>query len=484
MNIAGYDAVVSGRDFLNELQEGIWVADGHGSIVYANPALARMLSYESPQALVGRLWSDLLPRSEVSRFSTLKPQDEVRRLPDSAILSRDNQPIPASIAVVRRESGKSVWYVGSVLAGARAASGISDSTARQIMESAVDGICIVEAGRVQYANRRMEELTGYTSAQLTRLALDRLVAPYNRQAVVQTVSDPHSVLTPVHHEVRLLRRTGQEVDCELRIVPTESSGHNVLLCFFRDISQLRRAERAQTDFIAMVSHELRTPLASLKEAIALTFETSAGTLQERQRRYLAIAREEMDRLNRMIDNLIEASRMEAGKVSLRLEPQSLDRLLSKSLDSLSLLVAKRSLRVEKQLPTGLPRVMADHDRVLQVFNNLLDNAIKYSPTGSRIEITAHPVDADAPVLSETGVLPGASYVQVNITDSGPGIPAEFLERVFGKFERVDPHGPGIGLGLAIVRWIVEMHHGKVWARSVLGEGTTFSFILPTKENNE
>jgi len=176
--------------------------------------------------------------------------------------------------------------------------------------------------------------------------------------------------------------------------------------------------------------------------------------------------------------------MEAGKVSLRLEPQSLDRLLSKSLDSLSLLVAKRSLRVEKQLPTGLPRVMADHDRVLQVFNNLLDNAIKYSPTGSRIEITAHPVDADAPVLSETGVLPGASYVQVNITDSGPGIPAEFLERVFGKFERVDPHGPGIGLGLAIVRWIVEMHHGKVWARSVLGEGTTFSFILPTKENNE
>ncbi len=481
MSSAGYDAAVSGREFLDELQEGIWVADGHGAIVYANSALARILGYETPQVLIGRLWSDFLPRGEVSRFAAARPQDNVRRLADSAVLGRDNQPIPAGVAVVRRETGKSAWYIGSVLPNYRAASGMSDTTARQILENAVDGVCVVEAGRIQYANRRLEELTGYASPQLTRLTIDRLVAPYNRQAVVQSLTEPRE---PVQLEVRLLRRTGQEVDCELRVAPSESGGRGVLLCFFRDVSQLRRAERAQTDFIAMVSHELRTPLASLKEAIALLFETSAGTLQDRQRRYLAIAREEMDRLNRMVDNLIEASRMEAGKVSLRLEAQPLDRLISKSLDSLALLVAKRSLRVEKQLPTGLPRVYVDHDRTLQVLNNLLDNAIKYSPTGSRVEITAHRVDADASVLNESGVIPGADYVQVNITDSGPGIPAEFLERVFGKFERVDPHGPGIGLGLAIVRWIVEMHHGKVWARSTLGEGTTFSFILPAKENNE
>jgi signal transduction histidine kinase len=129
----------------------------------------------------------------------------------------------------------------------------------------------------------------------------------------------------------------------------------------------------------------------------------------------------------------------------------------------------------------MPLVLADPDRLLRVFNNLLDNAIKYSPAGGRIKVDVQFVDPGAPVLTEPGILANTGYVQVTLSDNGPGIPAEFLDRIFGKFERVDPHGPGIGLGLAIVRSIVELHHGKVWARSILGEGASFSFILPIKE---
>jgi signal transduction histidine kinase len=177
------------------------------------------------------------------------------------------------------------------------------------------------------------------------------------------------------------------------------------------------------------------------------------------------------------------SRMEAGKLVLRLDAVDLAELLSSAIESLSLLVNKRNLTIDRQIPPRIPPILGDRDRLLRVFNNLLDNAIKYSPPGGTIRVDIDFVDPNDPVLSSSGVLTNTGYVIMTISDSGPGIPAEFLDRVFGKFERVDPHGPGIGLGLAIVRWIIEMHHGKVWAHSKLGEGTSFSFILPIKENS-
>ena len=243
-----------------------------------------------------------------------------------------------------------------------------------------------------------------------------------------------------------------------------------------------QTERAPTDLVAMVSHDLRTPLAAIKEAMSLLSETAASRLEERQRRYLSIAREEIDRLNRMIDNLVEVSRMDAGRVVLRLDAVDLPELLSTAIESLSLLVSKRDLIIERNIPSRLPPVIGDRDRLLRVFNNLLDNAIKYTPRGGTIRVDIGLVDPGAKVLTEKEILTNTGYVKVTIADDGPGIPAEFLDRIFGKFERVDPHGPGIGLGLAIVRSIIDMHHGKVWAESKLGEGARFSFILPIKED--
>ncbi len=485
MKISTFEELIAGHEFVNGLQEGIWIADSHGSIVFANLSLARSLAYDDPDALVGKQWRELFPENEAARLTATKPTDDICIVSDSTILGRDNQELPASVTVARKKVDTTTWYFGSVVltASPGAQAGLSDTASHQVMENAVDGICIIEHGRISYVNRRFEELTGYTKNQLGRLGLDKLVIARDRDTVAQIISEPRDVLTPVHHEVRLTTRSGHETDCELRVVPTISDSHTVLLCFLRDISELRRAERARTDFIAMVSHELRTPLATIKEAMSLLSDTAGTELKGRQRRYLVIAQEEMDRLNRMISNLIEASRMESGKATLRLEPVNLEQLLSQSLESLSLFINRKSLRVDKHIPAKLPPVLGDHDRLLQVFNNLLDNSIKYTPTGSSISISARLLDPNAPVLSENNVLPNTSYVQVTITDTGPGIPAEFLDRIFGKFERVDPHGPGIGLGLAIVRSIIRMHHGKVWAHSTLGEGTSFSFVLPAKNNN-
>lgn len=243
-----------------------------------------------------------------------------------------------------------------------------------------------------------------------------------------------------------------------------------------------QTERARTDLLAMVSHDLRTPLAAIKEAVALLSETAADRLDGRQLHYLTIAREEIDRLNRMIDNLIEISRMDSGKIVLHQETLDLPELLSTATESLSLLISRRNLTVERNIPSRLPTVIGDRDRLLRVLVNLLDNAVKYSPPGGTIRLGVQPAEAGAAALAEKGILASSGHVEVTLANDGDGIPAELLDRIFGKFERVDWRVPGNGLGLAIVRSIVELHNGKVWADSKPGEGTIFHFTLPTKEN--
>lgn len=243
---------------------------------------------------------------------------------------------------------------------------------------------------------------------------------------------------------------------------------------------IRQPGTARTDDVATVCHDLRTPLAAIKEALALLTETASGRLDERQRRYLAVAREEIDRLNRMIGNLVEVSRIDSGKTVLNNDVVDLPDLLATAIESLSLLVSKRGLVVERNVPSTLLPIMGDRDRLLRVFNNILDNAIKNSPPGGKIRVEIRPVDPGSRVLAQRGILAGARYVEVTVSDEGPGIPAEALDRIFGRFECADPNGPGTGLGLAIVRSIVEMHQGKVWAESTLGQGARFHFILPFK----
>ena len=480
---SGFEAVLGDRAFLDELQEGVWVADGHGHVAFANRALARLSGFKDPSMLVGKSWRELFPAPELARLSRARPEPEARSSGDSVIVGRDDQHIPVTVSIVRRKHGDSTWIVGTAVRrpSPHPAAGISETTSRVVMDNSVDGICILDKGQVAYVNRRFEELVGYSSAQVTRLGLERIISARDRKTVTQIIGEPDRVLLPVHHEVNLVNRSGNEIACELRVVPIQSDGKPVLLCFVRDVSALKQAQRAQTDIIAMLSHDLRTPLAAIKEAMSLLSETAAHKLEDRQRRYLTIAREEIDRLNRMIDNLIDVSRIEAGRVVLRLDGVDLAELLSTAIESLSLLINKRNQTIERFIPPRMPLILGDRDRLLRVLNNLLDNAIKYSPIGGTIRVDIEFVNPNDPVLADSRILPGAGYVKVRISDSGPGIPAEFLDRIFGKFERVDPHGPGIGLGLSIVRSSIELHHGRVWADSKLGEGASFSFILPIKE---
>lgn len=233
----------------------------------------------------------------------------------------------------------------------------------------------------------------------------------------------------------------------------------------QDITELRKLELLRRDFVANVSHELRTPLTSMQGFLEALLD---GTIEDGRSRehYLQIIHRETLRLNRLIHDLLDLSLIESGKVSWELNPIDVADLINQVLLKLSPQLEGQQVRVEQKIPTALPLMLGNEDRVEQVLTNLLENAVRYSRPGTTVTITA--VEKDG-------------YITVAITDQGTGIPAEDLPHIWERFHRVEKsrsrHLGGTGLGLAIVKQIVEIHGGRVQVSSALGQGSTFSFTL-------
>jgi two-component system phosphate regulon sensor histidine kinase PhoR len=241
---------------------------------------------------------------------------------------------------------------------------------------------------------------------------------------------------------------------------------NVLL-LFQDLTQVRRLETIRRDFISNISHELRTPLASLK---ALVETLLGGALDDPplSRRFLKTMENEVDSLTQMVNELLELTRIESGRVPLQLEEVSPTDLLNSAIERLYLQAERAGLKITVDIPEGLPDVLADPPRLEQVLVNLLHNAIKFTPEGGEIKMAVQE--------TEEGIL----FV---VQDTGVGIPDEDLPRIFERFFKADRAraGGGTGLGLAIARHLVQAHRGNIWAESVEGRGSTFFFNIPIVE---
>jgi signal transduction histidine kinase len=232
-------------------------------------------------------------------------------------------------------------------------------------------------------------------------------------------------------------------------------------------ARLRDLDRLKSDFLGNVSHELRTPLASIKGFVDNLLDGVTGALDDKQRHYLLRVRDNADRLTRMVSDLLDLTRIEAGKIEL--SPVALDpvALVMEATESL------RPVARGHAVPVGFevgpcPAVWADPDKVQQILTNLIGNALKFSPPGAGVTVGAGPA-------------PG-SMVRFEVRDRGPGIPAEERERVFDKFHqvgRVDGERPsGSGLGLTIARHLVELHGGRIWVEDHAGGGSVFVALLP------
>lgn len=237
----------------------------------------------------------------------------------------------------------------------------------------------------------------------------------------------------------------------------------------RDITEQKQLEERKEEFVSIVSHELRTPLTSISGAIDLVLNGIAGETNLKQQRYLAMARESTDKLNSIVDDLLDLTKYSKGKLQMNLELTQLDELLRTTLEKYGPPLLKKRIRVTESLPDKPLRVLADPTRLGQVFNNVLTNAVKFTPQNGEIRVE----------LKENVCAPG--YAMVSVWNSGERINESDVERIFEKFEQARTvrtrNVQGTGLGLAICRSIVEAHGGRIWSDS-LEVGARFVIVLP------
>jgi signal transduction histidine kinase len=228
---------------------------------------------------------------------------------------------------------------------------------------------------------------------------------------------------------------------------------------------LKEADRLKDEVVQNVSHELRTPLTFVKGYVQLLLEGNAGELTEEQKEYLGIVAEKTDVITGLVSDIMflqQADRVPGGKT-----PVSLTNLAWRALRGCAATAEKAQLTLVENLPENIPSAAGNEARLLQVFDNLLGNAIKFSPDGGQITVT----------VEDAGPM-----VKASVSDQGIGIPKDQQERIFERFYQIDGSArrrfSGAGLGLAIVKRIVETHGGQVWVESEIGEGSTFCFTIP------
>ena len=232
--------------------------------------------------------------------------------------------------------------------------------------------------------------------------------------------------------------------------------------------KLTELDRLKSDFVANVSHELRTPLTAIKGAVDLVLREVAGPLTEKQSHYLTRVRSNTQHLAGLINDLLDLSKIESGKIEVRSSPISLGGLVHEVVETLRPIAAEKEITLEATISAPSILVWADRDKINQVLMNLIGNAIKFTPAQGRVAVSAS--------------RNGKESVQVSVSDSGPGIPPDEKEKIFDKFYQIAEVGEvkpkGTGLGLAICKALLELHGGRIWVDSQANHGSTFYFTLP------
>lgn len=330
-----------------------------------------------------------------------------------------------------------------------------------ILNNMSEGVLLINgATEITYANP-----AAIVMLNLSEMYIGRALIEINRipelQALLREAEHTESV---AFAEIRL--ENLRESEAEVTIVPVIAENEYVIV--IHDVSHIRQLERIRADFVANVSHELRTPLTTI-HGYAETLLNTKSSKNKKRKEFTAKILQHSTRLTRLVSDLLELARLESGDIELKRTVCHLNSFHEQIKDVFEPVLEESKLTLQWDIPEDLPKISVDRQLFIQVFINLIDNAIKYSPDKGVIEVSAEIRESDDEVI-------------VHIKDTGIGIPLESQSRVFERFYRVDKDRAremgGTGLGLAIVKHILLCHDGRIWLESELGQGTVFYFSLP------
>jgi PAS domain S-box-containing protein len=342
-----------------------------------------------------------------------------------------------------------------------------------IIENSGDGVMILDPDRtIRTWNRALVGVTGVTAEDAIGQHCYDVLDLKNRQdvSVCRTacplVNPPPDARLYAEGDTR--RADGVKVSLADNYSPQHDREGNIVrvIANVRDVSRLRDAEEMKNTLLSVISHELKTPVSIIKGYAGTLGRQDADWDKETLTDGLAVIEEEADKLNELINNLLDASRLQAGGLKLQFAYLDLPSMAEKAVQKLRLQTQRHSFSLD--FPPDLPPLQGDYERIREVLSNLLGNAIKYSPDGGLIRVGGRVRDNE---------------VVISVSDEGVGIPVSEQERIFERFSRVDSsltrQTPGAGLGLFLVKSVIEAHGGRVWVESQPGRGATFYFTLPT-----
>jgi PAS domain S-box-containing protein len=337
------------------------------------------------------------------------------------------------------------------------------------------GIYILQDDKLQYTNPQFQKLTGYSEKELLNRDLLSLVTIEDSDVVKSSIVLTLEEECPYPCEYRIINKAGQIKWVMQTVSAIRYQSREAILGNLMDITERKYLERKvieyeelsklKSNLLATVSHELRTPLATIKGYSTMILDYFHKLSSDEKKDYLKSIDHSTDRLAKLVDNLLDTSRMEAGLLKLQKAPSSISKLIQEVSAEACVRANKHNISI--MLGKRLPEVNIDAKRIRQVLDNLIDNAIKYSPPRTEILISARQAGWE---------------LVISVADQGPGIPTDELTKVFDRMYRIEqrltPGVDGIGLGLSICRRLVEAHGGRIWAESENGKGSTFRFTLP------